>query len=143
MGEEEALYTWHCLCGDVAYEIKGSPVCTAICHCEECRRFAGCAAHCTGYPASAVEAGCFQFTKGKDSLTCYEYTPGKRRHTCKRCGTWVHNILPNGMHVFPVAALDPVKGPPIKPQMHVFIADKGHTDIPDDGLPRYDGWPPM
>lgn len=34
-------YLGQCLCGAVKYEISGSPISVALCHCKDCRRSAG------------------------------------------------------------------------------------------------------
>lgn len=34
-------YNGHCLCGAIKYQISGSPISVALCHCKDCRRSAG------------------------------------------------------------------------------------------------------
>lgn len=40
-------YTGGCLCGAVRYQISGTPVVVARCHCEECQKVSG-AGHTVG-----------------------------------------------------------------------------------------------
>ena len=42
--------TGRCLCGAVAYEVRGPLRDVLICHCEECRRWHGHMAACTAAP---------------------------------------------------------------------------------------------
>jgi len=44
----------------------------------------------------------FAITKGADEMIKFESAPKKMRHSCKTCGSFVHNILPNGLMVVPL-----------------------------------------
>ena len=33
--------TGHCHCGTIRYEVQGEPKWSALCHCGDCRRYAG------------------------------------------------------------------------------------------------------
>ncbi len=81
------IYSGHCLCGSVSYEVTGAPVIVAQCHCEECRRLSG-----TGHTIGAMfskkhfhingELGEYKYASSKDS----EVTKG----FCSKCGSPIY-----------------------------------------------------
>jgi len=52
----------------------------------------------------------------------------------------VYSTLPNGINALPIGALKVESGPKLVPNMHIF-AGEAFTAIPEDGLPRHDGFP--
>jgi len=129
-------YSAECLCKAVAYEVTGAPAMACLCHCESCRVFGGAAGNVAAFPLDQVK-----YSKGRDNLIEYEGVPGKKRMTCKSCGSWVQNTLPNGLQIIPLGALKTISGPVIKPTMHIFTGDRGDMDLPTDALPQHEGWP--
>lgn len=87
-----ATGTFECLCKKCGWEVTGEPAMACICHCESCRVYGGDAARVAAYPPAQ-----FKMTKGDADLIKYESAPGKFRHSCGTCGSFVNNILPNGM----------------------------------------------
>jgi hypothetical protein len=74
-------YQGHCLCGAIRYELSGSPLHVALCHCSDCRRSAG---------APCVSWAMFR----EDSLTLTAGQPKTinssgtaMRSFCPDCGT--------------------------------------------------------
>mmetsp|Transcript_22509 Transcript_22509/g.31505 ORF Transcript_22509/g.31505 Transcript_22509/m.31505 type:complete len:144 (+) Transcript_22509:193-624(+) len=128
--------SFQCLCKSVTYEISGPPAMAVNCHCESCRVFGGAPA-CVG----CWKPEQFKLTKGKDCVLSYESAPKKFRDSCKKCGTWTNNILPNGLYVIPLGGLKYPKGgcKRVEPTMHIFYAERV-ADAPDS-LKKHDGWP--
>mmetsp|Transcript_37174 Transcript_37174/g.72514 ORF Transcript_37174/g.72514 Transcript_37174/m.72514 type:complete len:131 (-) Transcript_37174:221-613(-) len=128
-----ATATYECLCKTVGYEVTGEPAMACFCHCNHCQIYGGDAAH-----VAAFKPEQFKYTKGESETIVYEHTPKKTRHTCKKCGSFVHNILPNGLMVTPLGGMTFTKDK-IKPTMHIFYAERCR-DATDD-LPKHEGWP--
>lgn len=123
------LYTCH--------QVTGVPAMAVFCHCTSCRVYAGGAGNVAAFPVEQLT-----YTKGQDNLILYEQVPGKQRMSCKTCGSWVQNTLPpNNLQIIPLASLNVVSGPVLKPTMHIWVGDRGDMDLPTDGLPQHDGWP--
>lgn len=59
--------TGRCLCGAIAYEIKGELGTVVNCHCSKCRRWHGAAFR----TRAAVKSKDFKWTKGEEHLTKY------------------------------------------------------------------------
>ena len=84
-----------CLCGSVVSEITtAKPQLAVFCHCNSCQVFGGGPA-----PVAAFKPDEFRVVKGQDSLNSYESSKGKYRVSCRKCGSFVHNTLPNGLQV--------------------------------------------
>ncbi len=48
-------YNGQCLCGAIKYQLSGSPISVALCHCKDCRRSAGAPAVAWAmFPESAL-----------------------------------------------------------------------------------------
>ena len=85
----------HCYCGAITFEVSipagASPIFTAYCHCDSCRR-----AHAAPlYHVACVDTSMFRLTSGQDVLQ--EFTkPGGSivRAFCGRCGSKVLNRFP-------------------------------------------------
>jgi hypothetical protein len=126
-----AGFTGGCLCGAIRYEVRGDPVRTANCHCDDCRRATG-ASFTTNV-----------FVKA-DDLVVLKGTPKKFRHKadsgstmtkefCGDCGSQLFGYgsgSPGVKHV-KVGAIDDAGA--IKPQIDVFAAKKlPFTILSDD-----------
>lgn len=127
-----------CLCAGVAFEIHGPLSRPLYCHCGMCRK-----AHGTAFRARAgVAASHFQWVRGDDLVTWYESSPGTHRGFCRVCGANLINRFDAHPDQYGLAlgALD--DDPEVRPQCHVFVADKAPWFEITDTLPRYDGFPP-
>lgn len=76
----------HCLCGRVAYELRGEPREMYYCHCSMCRRATG-STFATNMLALARD---FVIVAGRAHLKAYESSPGEHRHFCAECGSPVY-----------------------------------------------------
>lgn len=71
----------------------------------------------------------------------YESAPGKFRCTCSTCGSFVHNVLPNGLMVAPLGGITWAEdGTPVVPGSHIFMADCGLEKIYDENQ-QFPGFP--
>ncbi len=84
--------TGHCYCGDVTFDVTipddDSPIFTAYCHCDSCRR-----AHAAPlYQVVCVDKTQFTLTSGAELVRSYR-RPGAsiERRFCGQCGSRVYN----------------------------------------------------
>lgn len=72
-----------CLCGGIAYEIRGPIIGINYCHCTQCRKASG-----TAFGTSAaVSRDDLVIVCGETLLSSYQSSPGKRRVFCGNCGS--------------------------------------------------------
>jgi hypothetical protein len=126
-----------CLCGSVRYEISGSLSGALNCHCSMCRKAHGAAFR----SRAAVPASIFRWVIGEKQITWYESSPGNHRGFCSKCGTPLLSRFDDNPAVYglPLGAID--DDPGVKPEMHVFVADKASWFSITDHLPQYLGIP--
>eukprot|EP00164_Ancoracysta_twista_P003518 GFYU01004695.1.p2 GENE.GFYU01004695.1~~GFYU01004695.1.p2 ORF type:complete len:150 (+),score=39.63 GFYU01004695.1:57-452(+) len=129
-----ASVTYTCLCKAVAWEATGDPALTCWCHCISCQKYGSDAAQVAGFPPAQVK-----YTKGEDNLIVYEGAPKKFRKSCKTCGSFVNNVLPDGLFVAPLGGAEFPKGERLKPTMHIFYSMR--TREANDDLPKHAEWP--
>ena len=127
-----------CLCGDVAYEVRGPIKAVHNCHCSRCRK-ARAAAHTTnGF--TAIDA--VVFTRGEDKLRTYKL-PTARFFTqvfCTRCGSGMPRLDPERkIAVIPFGSLDddPGRGA----EDHIFTGSKAPWYTIADELPCFEAMP--
>jgi hypothetical protein len=104
-----------CLCGAVAYEVRGPLRDVLICHCEECRRWHG-----------------LRWVQSPHS------DAGARRGFCAECGSGLFWDPPRRDTISIVAGtLDQPTG--LRVAAHWFVSQAADYDtLPDDGLPRHE-----
>lgn len=126
-----------CLCGDVVWEGSGPGDLVHHCHCGICRKVSGTAFTTTGgFPAAD-----FRFVQGESSIRRYCSSPGNERCFCGRCGSIVPGAAFNDTVFVPFGNVEGDPGG--RPVAHIFVASKAPWyEIPDDGLPRFDAYPP-
>eukprot|EP01097_Dermamoeba_algensis_P010835 TRINITY_DN813_c0_g1_i1.p1 TRINITY_DN813_c0_g1~~TRINITY_DN813_c0_g1_i1.p1 ORF type:complete len:158 (+),score=37.12 TRINITY_DN813_c0_g1_i1:23-496(+) len=126
-----------CYCGGVEYEVDGEPIFAAFCHCRHCRKT-------TGQPFIAING--FQENnltwRKKDTLASYTPPTGPQKLFCSHCGTNIGNHVTR-MNIIGVHLATIVEGEPKKPVAHINLESKADfVQIPEDGLPRFPGFPP-
>jgi hypothetical protein len=135
--EEWMKLTGQCHWGNISYEIDGTPIGHALCHCSDCRRHAG--APMVGwamFPSEAVKT-----LQGLPKI--YNSSEHGRRHFCERCGTGLFysndEILPGIIDV-QSATLDE---PDLLPaEFHTQVAERiGWTEKAHE-LPVFERYPP-
>ena len=133
-GNAERVLRGSCLCGAVAYRLRGPFRLIARCHCTECRKASG-AEFATN--ASADRAG-FELLRGEDRVRAYESSPGQFREFCGDCGSplWKRKTdAPDDVRIR-LGNLDDPFTDPI--QVRVFTDHKqAHSPIPEDGVPSF------
>lgn len=121
-----------CLCGQVAYSVRGPLRPVIACHCGQCRKTSGHHVAATSAPRGAVEIS------GKPRW--YESSEVARRGFCGTCGS---NLFWDGpgenLSIF-AGTLDKPTG--LGLAGHIYCADKGDYYEIADGLPRAEGRDP-
>jgi hypothetical protein len=128
-----------CLCKDVTWESAEPALFIGHCHCSMCRK-----SHGTPFgTVVAVPAAGFRFSSGEPAkITGYASSPEQERAFCKRCGSLVPRPQPDSENVMmPAGGLD--DDPGVRPGGHTFVGSKAPWyEIPEDGTPRFDAYPP-
>jgi hypothetical protein len=127
--------TGHCLCGAVAYEVRGPLRDVLICHCEECRRWHGHVSACT---AARREDLVFTEQRGLRWVQSPRSDAGARRGFCAECGSSLFWDPPQRETISIAAGtLDQPTG--LRVAAHWFASQAADYDtLPDDGLPRHE-----
>jgi len=127
--------TGRCLCGAVAYEVRGRLRDVFICHCEECRRWHGYVAACT---AARREDLVLTEQRGLRWVQSPDSDAGARRGFCRECGSSLFWDPPRRETIsISAGSLDQPTG--LSVAEHCFVAQAADYDaLPDDGLPRHE-----
>ena len=128
-----------CLCGGVRFLITAPFRRANLCHCSRCRKHSGGA----GLAQGRVPRHGFQLLEGAELIETYRPVNGMSKAFCRVCGSSLFGgTWPDGPEVsVRLGSLD--DEPPIGPQYHSFVSSKaGWDQLPDDGLPRYEGRKP-
>jgi hypothetical protein len=129
-----------CLCGGVRFEVELPFRRANHCHCSRCRKHSGT----FGETQGRVARERFRLLQGEALLHVFRPPEGGAAKVfCSVCGSSLFGgHWPDGDEVsVRLGSLD--GDPEIRPQYHSFVAARAPWDeLPDDGLPRYDGPPP-
>ena len=121
-----------CLCGGVAYTLKGELRNSVACHCLQCRKT-------SGHYVSATQVGPDQLKITRDeTLSWYQSSAKAQRGFCSRCGSslfWRHDDDGGAVSVMS-GTLDGMTG--LNTENHIYVADKGDYYDIADGRPQYD-----
>jgi|SRR5271170_3788517 len=124
-----------CLCGAVAYEIRGPGSYFGFDHCSRCRKASG--------SAFAAEIICntaqFRWVSGSSLVRTYEAPvrrtpPGYRRAFCTKCGGPAPIVDEHEVNV-PAGTLD--DDPGFRPGAHIFVDVKAPWFEITDRLPQF------
>lgn len=123
--------TGGCLCGAVRFSVSGPVRDVVVCHCVECRRWAGGA-----WPATAAYRQ--DLSVGGEEALSWEPSPASaasaRRGTCARCGSSLFWEAPNRPTVsIGVGALDDAEG--LRLAAHIYVEHAQEWEQP--GAPAY------
>ena len=128
-----------CLCGSVAYEIRGELRQFTHCHCERCRKATG-----TGHATNIIMTpASVEWTAGESLLSHYKLPEAERFATvfCRECGSLMPRIAPdNSIAVIPAGTLD--KDPGIRPERRIFQDSRADWSCPAEDLPAFDQYQP-
>ncbi|HZF17425.1 MAG TPA: GFA family protein [Steroidobacteraceae bacterium] len=124
-----------CLCGTVRFEISGALDRASHCHCSMCRKAHGAAfGSYAGVPKAAL-----RWTAGEASISRYASSGDVTRTFCSVCGSrleYLHRAQPDRIAIA-LGVLD--DDPGVRPELHLFVADRAPWYDLADGLPRFAG----
>jgi hypothetical protein len=107
-----------CLCGAIRYRVSGTPLYTAICHCQSCRK----ASAAPSVAWQTYELHNFELLTGKPRT--YRSSPGVQRTFCQNCGsplTFSSEQRATQIDITSVSLDDPEAMPPDR---EVWLQDK-------------------
>ena len=128
-----------CLCGGVRFQVELPFRRASHCHCSRCRKHSG-TSHLT---MGRVPRDRFRLLVGEELIRIFRPDGGAVKAFCCVCGSSLFGATwPAGDEVsIRLGALD--ADPQIRPQYHSFVGSRAEWDeLPEDGLPRYDGGAP-
>jgi hypothetical protein len=130
-------YKGSCLCGEVTFEIEGEFENFFLCHCERCRKDTG-SAHAANLFSSTAK---LKWLSGEDKAKIFNYhSEGHIKCFCSNCGSALPNIQIDGkLLVVPAGCID--SDIHMKPQGHIFCANKASWDNNLEILPKFDELP--
>jgi hypothetical protein len=131
--------TGGCGCGAVRFELSETPRSAAWCHCSRCRRRTGAGPSLN----AAIAPASFRLLQGEDHLTAWRPEGGFAKWFCRECGSHLWSSPPDDDAPAGIrfGAFD--GDPGVRPGHHQFVADAAvWEELPDDGLPRYEGRSP-
>ena len=136
----ESTFSGSCLCGSVAYEIKGEVWRFYHCHCERCRKSSG-----TGHASNILirNPSSVSWTAGESLLTWYKVPEAKRFATnfCSVCGSLMPRVAPDMSFVaIPAGTLDHELS--ITPQARIFGGSRATWSCDGTEIPTFDEYPP-
>jgi hypothetical protein len=118
-------FTGRCMCNAVTYEVTGSPVIVAQCHCDECRRLSG-----TGHSIGAMFAKEQVVLTGELSEFKYNSDMGSEvtKAFCGICGSPIYgtNTRSPDHLTLTLGSIDDAKD--LEIQVVIFERDKKHCD---------------
>lgn len=124
------IITGSCLCGAVAYEVRGPFTHFVHCHCSRCRKASG-ASHATN---ALVAPEAFRWTRGEAELQRFDLPEAASFATgfCRRCGSPMPHLSRSGRAlIVPAGTFDADPGE--KPSRHVHWSSRAPwTDSPGD-----------
>ena len=117
--------TGSCLCGQVAFEVTGTPLKFLYCHCRSCQK----------------SSGSVTWTQGEDLIEMFVDTkenPGFPRCFCRSCGSPVPKLSRNRQFwVVPSGLLD--SDPGMRPQANIYWAEHAPWFVPADQITKNEG----
>jgi hypothetical protein len=129
-----------CLCRGVRFEVTLPFRRANHCHCSLCRKHSGA----FGLTPARVARDRFRLLAGEELLRIYAPPEGTAvKVFCSVCGSSLFGgRWPEGDEIsIRLGSLD--DDPQIRPQFHTFVGSAAVWDeLPDDGLPRYEGSKP-
>ncbi len=131
------IYTGSCLCGEVTFEIEGDFENFYLCHCERCRKDTG-SAHAANLFSSTAK---LRWLSGKEKSKTFNFrSEGHIKSFCTNCGSALPNIQMDGeLLVVPAGSID--SNINIKPQGHIYYANKANWDIELEKVPKFEELP--
>ena len=117
-----------CLCGRVAYQIRGEPRLMYCCHCGTCRKATG-----SSFATNLVVlADDFALVSGRELL--FESSPDKHRYFCSACDSPIDSQAKATRAIVSVRAGTIQGDPGLRPSVHAHVASKAPWFEIRDGL---------
>lgn len=131
-------YPGRCLCGEVTYEVGGSPVIVAQCHCDECRRLSG-----TGHTIGAMFAATAVSIRGTLSKFSYNAANGARvtKAFCATCGSPIYGTNTRSPDHLTLSLGTMDDAADLNVEVVIFERDKQHWDQLGDSVVAFDTQP--
>ncbi len=127
------IYKGSCFCGEVEFEVTGTPAVMGYCHCKDCTTWS--AAPINAFSLWAPDN--VRITKGEASVGTFNKTEISYRKFCKVCGGHLMTDHP-GMKLVDVYA-SVLQGFTHAPTLHVHYGNKMVSL--KDGLPKFKDLP--
>jgi hypothetical protein len=126
-----------CLCGSVAYELRGDARRFYHCHCERCRKTSG-SAHASNI---ILRIESITWTAGEALTRSYKLPEAKRFTAvfCTVCGSPLPRVYDGGIAIVPAGSLDHEPG--IVPQARIFAGSRTAWSCSGDELPCHETYP--
>lgn len=130
-------YLGSCLCGEVTFEIEGDFEKFYLCHCERCRKDTG-SAHAANLFTSAAK---LRWLSGQEKAKTFNFrSEGHIKCFCSNCGSALPNIQTDGkLLVVPAGSID--SDIDMKPQGHIYYANKASWDTELEKVPKFEELP--
>lgn len=129
-----------CLCNAVSFAVDGPVLRARHCHCSRCRKAMG--APFGSFLVTPLDG--VRWVRGEEHARSYKVPEAKHyKHVfCDQCGSALPRFDPGrSIVVVPLGALD--EDPGVRASAHIFVASKAPWyELTEDGLPRYDEYPP-
>lgn len=130
---DESVVRGSCLCGDVAYEVSGTPTGIVKCHCSRCRKGRSAAHGANLFVANPQ----LRWLQGADRVESYR-VPGARftNNFCRRCGSLLPRPDPApDLLGIPAGGIDRCPAD-VGEKVNIFVDSKAPWFEIDDGLPQ-------
>jgi hypothetical protein len=128
-----------CLCGAVAYALRGELQLIVNCHCSRCRK-ARSAAHGSNL---LVRVDQFEWLRGEQHLQSFALSDAEKGFGtcfCTTCGSSLPLVVRNGNVGVPSGSLD--VDPGARERIHIFVGSKAPWHTVTDDLPQFEELPP-
>lgn len=128
------MHRGRCLCGDVTWEVDGTPEFMSHCHCSRCRK-----AHGAPFATYIAVASSGFRLHGGEHVARWESMPGWFRCFCRRCGSVVPGDAAEGRVFVPAGNFEDDIG--ARPLAHIFTGSKAAWYEIPDALPQFVTYP--
>ncbi|VDN47155.1 conserved protein of unknown function [Petrocella atlantisensis] len=127
-------YLGSCLCGEVTFEIEGDFDNFYLCHCGRCRKDTG-SAHAANLFSSTAK---LRWLSGQEKAKNFNFHgEGHIKGFCTICGSALPNIQMDGnLLVVPAGSID--SNINVKPQGHIYYANKANWDTELENVPKFE-----
>jgi hypothetical protein len=132
-------YTGGCQCGNIRYEVAGTPKQLVVCHCSDCQRQSGSAFGMT----LAVDEADFRLVRGELRTFTTKSDMGRKKlgAFCPDCGTRIYHKpewRKGSVSVKP-GTLDDTRG--LTPDVHLWTRSKQAWVTVPEGVTAYEKQP--